>query len=268
VPRLRGPAGIAGVEPFDRQGVLGSDVVGYFLDRLPVQAAATLSGPVVTALDAARHGRFDEVDAQLAGADESNLTVVFLRGLAQLSRGEINDAARTFRQTVRLSHDFFAAAFYLGACYAAAGRDGDAAAAWQTSLVTESEAPFVFSLLGDALLRQGEGAQAVDILSEARSLWPDDDGFARRLAVAYAVARRHPEAIATLEPHLPAHPDDASGWMLGAWIVYDARLSGHPLGTLDEDLARMRRCREGYAAAGGADTGLIDQWMRAVERRK
>ena len=267
-PRLRGPAGIAGVEGFAPQDVLGGDVVGYFLDRLPASAAATLSGPVVTAIDAARHGRFDRVDATLAGADEGNLTVVFLRGLSQLSRGEINDAARTFRRTVQLSHDFFAAAFYLGACYAAAGRDQDAAAAWQTSLVTESEAPFVFSLLGDALLRQGEGAQAVDILSEARSIWPDDDGFARRLAVAYAVARRHAEAIGALEPHLAAHPGDAPGWMLSAWVVYDARLSGHPLGTLDEDLARMRRCREGYAAAGGADTGLIDQWMRAIGRRK
>ena len=169
-------------------------MVGYFLDRLPVGAAQTLSGPVVSAIDAARHGRFDQIDATLAGADAGNLTVVFLRGLAELSRGEVNDAARTFRRTVQLSHDFFAAAFYLGACYAAAGRDRDAAAAWQTSLVTESEAPFVFSLLGDALLRQGEGAQAVDILSEARSIWPADDGFARRLAVAYAVARRHPEA--------------------------------------------------------------------------
>ncbi len=268
VPRLHGPAGIAGVEGFAPRDVLGGDVVGYFLDRLPASAAASLSGPVVAAIDAARHGRFDQVDATLAGADEGNLTVVFLRGLSQLSRGEINDAARTFRRTVQLSHDFFAAAFYLGACYAAAGRDQDAAAAWQTSLVTESEAPFVFSLLGDALLRQGEGAQAVDILSEARSIWPADDGFARRLAVAYAVARRHPEAIAALEPHLAAHADDAPGWMLGAWIVYDARLSGQPLGTLDEDLTRMRRYRDGYAAAGGADAGLIDQWMKAVQRKQ
>jgi hypothetical protein len=266
-PRLRGPAGIAGVAPFTPQRVLGSDVVGYFLDRLPVEAGAALSGPVVTAMDAARRGRFDQVDPALSGVGDADLTAVFLRGLAALARGELDPAARVFRETVRLSHEFFAAAFYLGACYAAAGRDDEAAAAWQTSLVAEAEAPFVFELLGDAFLRLEEGRQAVDILAEARSLWPSEDGFLRRLAVAYAVARQHTEAVATLEQHLAGHPDDREAWMLGAWLVYDARLSDRPLGSLDEDAARLRRYRDRYAALGGPDVGLIDQWARAVERR-
>ena len=269
VPRPRGPAGIAGVEGFAPQDVLGSDVVGYFLDRLPVGAAQTLSGPVVSAIDAARHGRFDQIDATLAGADAGNLTVVFLRGLAELSRGEVNDAARTFRRTVQLSHDFFAAAFYLGACYAAAGRDRDAAAAWQTSLVTESEAPFVFSLLGDALLRQGEGRAgrghpvrgAVD-LAGGRRVRAAPGGRLRRRAApprGHRGARAAPRRARRRRARLDAR---ARGW---------STTRGCPAirsGTLDEDLARMRRCREGYAAAGGADTGLIDQWMRAVGRRK
>ena len=61
-----------------------------------------------------------------------------------------------FRETLRLDSEFFPAAFYLGSCYAAGGRDHEAAGAWQTSLVTESDAPFIYTLLGDALLRLRE----------------------------------------------------------------------------------------------------------------
>jgi len=267
-PRLRGPAAIAGVEAFDPQRVLQSDVVGYFLDRLPPAVADSLSPAVTAAAAAARRGAWDEVEPALAGVGDTDLTAEFLRGLTLFAHGELDPAARKFRQTVRLSHDFFAAAFYIGACYAAAGRDDEAAAAWQTSLIAETEGAFVFEVLGDALLRQEQGRQAVDILTEARLLWPDEPGFARRLAVADAVARQHGDAIATLEQYLAERPDDAEAWMLGAWLVYDARLSDRPLGTLDEDLARIGRYRERYAALGGADPALIDQWADAVRRKK
>ncbi len=267
-PRLRGPAGIAGVEAFSPDRVLRSDVVGYFLDRLPPDVADSLSPAVVTAAAAARRGAFDEVEPALADVGDTDLTAEFLRGLVLLSRGELDPAARRFRQTVRLSHDFFAAAFYIGACYATAGRDEEAAAAWQTALIAETEGSFVFEVLGDALLRQEEGQQAEDILTEARMLWPDEPGFARRLAVAQAVARKHGEAIAALEQYLAERPDDAAAWLLGAWLVYDARLSDRPLGSLDEDLARIGRYRERYAALGGVDAALIDQWADAVRRKK
>jgi VWFA-related protein len=267
-PRLRGPAGLAGVQAFERQRVLTGDVVGYFLDRLPASAAATLSGPATAAIEAARRGQFEQVEPALAGAADEDLAAAFLRGLALLARNELNPAARAFRQAVQISHEFFAAAFYLGACYAAAGRDEEAAAAWQTALVTEAEAPFVYELLGDALLRQSEGQQAVDILAEARSIWPDDDRFLRRLAVAHAISRQHTEAAGALDRYLERHPDDRDAWLLGAWLVYDARLSGRPLGGPDEDLARLRQYRERYAALGGADVGLVDQWEAAVSRKR
>ena len=180
----------------------------------------------------------------------------------------LDNAARDFRATLRLSPEFFPAAFYLGACYAAGGRDDEAAGAWQTSLVTEAEAPFVYEVLGDALLRLDEGQQAADILKEAHTLWPSDDRFARRLAVAHAAARQHAEAIALLETHLAAHPDDRQAWLLGAWLIYDARLAGRPIGTTSEaDVARLQRYRERYAAAGGTELGLVDQWEKAIKNK-
>ena len=105
---------------------------------------------------------------------DDQLAPVFLKGLELLSRGDLERAAGKFRDALRIDSEFFSAAFYLGACYAAGGRDRDAAGAWQTSLITERHAPFVYTLLGDALLRLRDMDQAIDILTEA-SLWPADE---------------------------------------------------------------------------------------------
>jgi VWFA-related protein len=266
-PRLRGPAGIAGVEAFSRDQVVGPGVVGYFLDRLPAQGAPPPGGPVSAALEAARAGRFVEVERALAASSDTGVAVVFLRGLAHLARGDLNVAAQEFRRTLRLAPGFFPATFYLGACHAAGGRDDEAAGAWQTALATEAGSSFVYALLGDALLRIDAGEQAVDIMVEAVAAWPDEPGLVRRLAVAQAVARRHAEAIATLERYLALQGSDRDAWLLGAWIVYDARLAGRPLGAPEEDAARFARCRERYAALGGTQLALVDGWRRAMERR-
>src|SRR4030095_4169121 len=101
-----------------------------------------------------------------------------------LSRSDLKGAEARFREALRMDSEFLPAAFYLGACLAAAGRDREAAGAWQTSLITESNAPFVYTLLGDALLRLRDVEQAIDVLTEARTLWPADEQVGVRLADA------------------------------------------------------------------------------------
>src|SRR4029077_16458622 len=125
-----------------------------------------------------------------------------------LSGGDLNAAAGKFRDALRMDPEFFSAAFYLGACYAAGGKDRDAAGAWQTSLITESNAPFVYTLLGDALLRLRDMDQAIDVLTEARTLWPADDQVALRLGTALVMANKPADAMKVLEPYLQAHPAD------------------------------------------------------------
>jgi hypothetical protein len=266
-PRSPGPIDIAGVASFERQRVLAPDVVGFVLDRLPAEIADSLSPSVAAALDAARRGAFDRIEPALAGAGAEDPTATLLRGVALFARGDLNAAAERLQRAMDLSRGLFGAAFYLGACHASAGRDAEAAAVWQDAFGAQTERSFTLELLADALLRAGDGARAADVLTEARLLWPGEPGFTRRLALAEAIGRRHAEAIAALDEYLAARPDDAGAWLLGAWLVYDARLAGRPLGTLDEDLARLARCRERHAALGGAETALIDQWTDAVRRK-
>src|SRR4030095_15538791 len=125
-----------------------------------------------------------------------------------LSRSDLKGAEARFREALRMDSEFLPAAFYLGACLAAAGRDREAAGAWQTSLITEANAPFVYTLLGDALLRLRDVEQAIDVPMEAGTLGPREDQFGLRLGTALVAAKKQAEALKVLQPYLEAHPAD------------------------------------------------------------
>jgi tetratricopeptide (TPR) repeat protein len=260
------------VRPFERQDALTPEALQYFLNRL--QQADSAAGEVVSSAAASvRGGRFDEALAALASAESDRLAVPFLRGLALLGKidlkaSDLEAAAGQFREALRVDSEFLPAAFYLGACYAAGGRDREAAGAWQTSLVSESEARIVFDVLADALLRLGDGEQAESIIREALGRWPDDDRFVPRLAAAEAMQRRRAEALATLEPYLDRHPDDASAWFLGMRILYDAHAGGSLVSNQAEDGARASRYAAAYKAAGGPRAALVDRWAAFVQKGK
>ncbi|MFO7695179.1 MAG: VWA domain-containing protein, partial [Vicinamibacterales bacterium] len=169
------------VGPFGRQDAMTPDALQFFLARLQ-QVDGAVSEPISAAADSLRGGKFDEAIAALAGAELDRLSVPFLKGLALFGKGDLEPAADQFREALRVDSEFLPAAFYLGACYAAGGQDREAAGAWQTSLISESEARIVYDVLADALLRLGEGEQAESIIREALGRWPDDDSFVPRLS--------------------------------------------------------------------------------------
>jgi VWFA-related protein len=177
-------------EPFDRGSVLTAPVLGFFLDRL--RTAAANPGAVGPAVEEIRGGKFAEALETLQKAGGDQLATPFLEGLVLLAKGELNPAANKFRDALRIDSEFYPAVFYLGACYAAGGRDREAAGAWQTSLVPDSSAPFAYAFLGDALLRLRDVDQAIDVLTEGRSRWPDDTQIAARLETALAMKKRLP----------------------------------------------------------------------------
>ena len=191
---------------------------------------------------------------------------MFLKGLVLLHRGDLNGAATKFRDALRMDSEFYTAAFYLGACYAAGGRDREAAGAWQTSLITESSAPFIYTLLGDALLRMRDVDQAVDILTEARSLWPKDDEVGLRLGTALVMASKPSEALKVLEPYLATHPADHERLLLVLRALYEARSAGRTLTTPDGDTALFVRYADAYAAAKGPQQTLVEQWRKFMQK--
>ena len=139
------------VKPFARTDVLSGSTVTYFLGRLEAADKGSVPAAVAAAL---RNSEYDNVLSSLRGGEPGRLSVPFLRGVALLGKGELQPAADQFREALRIADDFLPAAFYLGACYAAGGHDKEAAGAWQTALVTESEARIVYDVLADALLEK------------------------------------------------------------------------------------------------------------------
>ena len=253
------------IDAFDKSAVLTPEVVGFFLDRMSAAAAAHAAA-VRPAIEDVRAGRFDAAMASLEKSPGDQLASVFLKGLVLLHRGDLNGAAGRFREALRLDSEFYSAAFYLGACYAAGGKDREAAGAWQTSLITESNAPFVYTLLGDALLRMRDMDQALDVLTEARTLWPADDQVTLRLGTALVMANKPAEAIKVLEPYLAAHPTDQERLFLALRALYEARSAGRTLASADADRAMFARYADAYAAAKGPQQALVEQWRKVVEK--
>lgn len=251
-------------DAFDRASVLTPPVVGFFVDRMNVGREST---PVpAAAAAAARGGKLDEAADAAKKEGTHPLAIAFFDGLSRFSKGDLEGAAGRFRESLRLQSDFFPAAFYLGACYAAGGHDRDAAGAWQTSLITESEAPFIYTLLGDAFLRLKEYDSAIDILKEASTLWPASDQVQPRLGAAYAQAGRPVDAVLALDPYLAQHPQDQERLLVAMKAIYDARSAGLSIATAAEDRARFERYASAYAAAGGTQTALVEQWRRFIAR--
>jgi VWFA-related protein len=251
------------IEAFERASVLAPPVVGFFIDRMNVGNRAAMPP---AAVDAARTGRFDAALEALKGTTAPPVASAFIGGLALYARGDLEAAAGRFRETLRIDSEFFPAAFYLGACYAAGGHDRDAAGAWQTSLITQSEAPFIYTLLGDALARLQDTNAALVILSEASQLWPDDDQVRMRLGVAQAAADKPADAVRTLDPYLSRHPADHERLLVALRAIYLARSTGGSIWTAEEDRQHFERYAAAYAAARGPQQALVDQWKKFIVR--
>jgi VWFA-related protein len=247
-------------DAFDRQAVLASDVVGFFVDRLAARNARSTTDAIAHA----RAGRFDQLIPALAAAGNDELSTAFMTGLALYAKGDVGAAADRFRDALRIDSEFFPAAFYLGACYAAAGRNQDAANAWRTSLVTESDAPFIYPLIADALQRARDPKGAVAILEEAAGLWRDNEQLQLRLGTAYANAGRYGDAITALDTYATHHPENHEVLFTLMRAVYEIRSAGASFESPEKDRERFARYATAYGSAGGPQQLLVDRWRRFI----
>ncbi len=254
------------VKTFTTTDVLTPAALDYFTGRLAAADTGPAHAAVATSITALRRGEFDAVVSALRDVSPERLSVVFLRGLGLLGKGELEPAAVQFREALRIADDFLPAAFYLGACYAAGGRDREAAGAWQTALITESDARIIYDVLTDALLRLGDASQAIEILTEARGRWPDDAAWLPRLAAAQATLQRRDEALSTLATYLNSHQSDAEASALAIRLIYDAHAAGRKVASSAFDRALAMKYGAMYKAAGGTNQALIDRWVAFIAK--
>lgn len=257
-----------GVPPFRKEDALAPPVVTRFIERFSAGDEAVTSAPVQSALDAARRGSFEPPPLDNKAPQADRLAAMFLRGLTRLSNDQLNDAANDFRAALKISSDFFPAIFYLGAAYAAGGRDKEAVGAWQTSLIGEGDTQVIYVSLADALLRLGNLEQAQAILDEASETWPDDPALLTRMGRVRALRGDRAAALEALDRALAKTPDALDTLLLAARIVYEAHLGRGTVVSGPADVARMKTYTAAYLAANGPQKELVAQWLKYVERSR
>jgi tetratricopeptide (TPR) repeat protein len=205
-------------------------------------------------------------------ADDPQGTGAFLRGLALFGAGEIERAAVEFRKSLRTAPDQVPAAFYLGACYAAGGRDREAIGAWQTVLAAEGASPAaegaspaVYEHAIDAYLRLGDWDDADMLAREALEAWPDMKRVHLRRALALANAGKPAAALEAMEAHLAESPSDAAGLFTALRLIYEARVKREPVA---DELSRFERLYQAYRVADGAEQVLVGEWLAFLQASK
>jgi tetratricopeptide (TPR) repeat protein len=256
---------IVTVPKFALEQVLAPAVLGGFLDRVAARPDAD-SAVLQDLLRRARAGDLARLEVPETLARESAVAA-FLHGLSLLASGRLEPAADAFRSAIRATADFYPAMVYLGACYAAGGRDKEASGAWRTALIKESEAMGLHLVLAEALLRQDKAQLALQTLDAARTRWPEDDALKRRFVVAALMAGEYADGLQTLDELIARQADDEPSLAAGLFALYEAFENANPVEDTDKDRARMARLADLYRSRGGPSAALIDTWVARAGRK-
>jgi tetratricopeptide (TPR) repeat protein len=269
-PRATLPASIRGraaaaVPPFAVRSVLAPHVLGGFLERVAArpEAASPAAGDLLTR---ARAGNISELNVSEAQAAQTPVAA-FLKGLTLLAQNKLNPAGNAFRSAMRASPDFYPAMVYLGACYAAAGNDKEAAAIWRTALIKEGNAQALHLLLTDALLRQGNSDLALRVISAARARWPEEAELKRRFVLASLLAGNWTDGLQALGELVEGREEDEPSLALALLVLYESLSKGRVIDSVEQDRARMLRLADAYRARGGPSLALVEAWVAAAGRR-
>ena len=252
----------ATVAAFAPDQVLVPEVLQPALARARELDAGSASEETTTAADALASGDLLVLDDPRRFKPANSLMASFLRGLGLFREGRLEDAAGQFRESVRLSSEFLPGLFYLGACYAAGGRDREAVGAWQTSLIGDASIAEVFRLIADGYLRLGDAEGATSALEEAQATWPDDESWARRIVQAGAIGGDPQRALRVLLAWIEREPGDQ------AMVDLALRLAMTDLaqrGAADPEAAeRLRAAVRSVERSGRRPPALAERWLAYV----
>jgi hypothetical protein len=253
--------------PYEQAVVLAPELLSHFLERMSELAPGSLPEGVTAAVAEARAGRPEAMVDRLQSEGRQDVRVSFLRGVSYYAAGKLNAALTQLQAALHARSDFFPAAVYMGACYAAGGKDLDAIGAWHTALIGETGSPALYALLADALMRVREADQAVAILDEGLSAFPRDEGLKQRLGPAYAAAGRSVEALPLLSAWVEAHPDDTRALFATLAVLFESFAREAARGLPAAEQQRLRRYAKAYLDGKGPNHEVVERWLRYLDSR-
>ncbi len=246
--------------PFKKEDVLTPATLRATFD------AVDKNHPAVKAATArARTGKLDGTAMMALDAGDQNAGA-FLRGVELFMKGQLDPAANQFSVALRNPADAPLAWFYLGACYAAAGRDKEAVTAWERARAAKAPLPALQPVLADAWLRLGQPAQAIEPLRLTLQGEPQNDTIRRNLAITESQLGLHEEAYATITPYLDKNPADVDALMVALFALYQVHSEGKTLASASEDKAKADQYSRAYANAKGPHAALVEKWAEFLSR--
>jgi VWFA-related protein len=196
----------------------------------------------------------------------ATVRAAFDEGVAHLQKREYRDAETSFKKAITPEADSSAALTYLGVTYAAAGRDTQATGAWRTAMTGADDVPQLYEWLGEALLRQRSSGEARPVLEEAATRFPDDERFARPLALLYATFGKGIDAVKLLEKSIEKRPGDQMSLFLAVEWIFNAHRAGAVVHDRTEDLRLAHEYAAQYLKAGGLNEPLVKQWLNYLDK--
>ena len=248
------PSAFVRVAAFDRNAVLQPALVNGMLDSIAARSAS-----LKNAMTEARAGRYAPaaLEALTAGDQQA---AAFLKGLDLYAKGQINEAATQLNIAAGPRREFYPAALLLGACFAAGGKDRDAAGIWQLALGAEDRPLIAYTLLADARMRDGQTDSVVDVLKPAYAKNPTNDELGRRLAIAYLMTAAFGDALPILDSYLTRHPNDPDVLFAAVLAQYQVSLvTGAELTAADK--ARLLKYERAYK---GPQQALLAKYVTAL----
>jgi VWFA-related protein len=248
------PAAFARVAVFDRNAVLQPALISGMLDSI-----ASRSPSLKSAMTEARAGRYAPaaLEALTAGDQQA---AAFLKGLDLYAKGQIDQAATQLNIAAGPRREFYPAALLLGACFAAGGKDRDAAGIWQMALGTEERPLVAYTMLADARMRGGQVDAVVTVLKPAYAKHPGDDELGKRLAIAYMMTAAFGEALPLLDSYLTRHPSDADALFAAVLAHYQvATATGAELS--EADRAKLLKYGKAYK---GPQQPLLAKYLSSL----
>jgi VWFA-related protein len=251
MPFMRG-----NVAKFDPKLPLRRDLLDAMLDSV-ARSSPDLKGPLAEA----RAGRYGAAALEaLTSGDQT--AAAFFKGLDWYSKGQLNEAATQLSLAAGPRREFYPAAFYLGAAFAAAGRDRDAAGIWQLAMGKEQRPPITYILLADARLRDGQSDSVVDVLKPAHEQNPADEEIGQRLTAAYLMTGRYAEALPLLDSFLAKHPTDQVALFAAVFAQYHV-VTRERLAVSAADQAKLARYVRAYQ---GPYQPLLAKYLEIMRR--
>ena len=160
-----------------------------------------------------------KIELQKAPADQRDAFKQKLTDLSDQAVKEFQEAAKSLVEKDPNAHLVW---FKLGEAYDTAGRNDDAAQAYQQAIAAKPDVPGYYNNLGNVLARSGKIDDAKAAYTKSAGLDPPNAATAwRNFGISLYNANRLGDAVEPLQKAAELDPKNAQTWyLLGASLVY------------------------------------------------